>query len=122
MTAPRVVPLGDSAITIALGTARSSTLLSQVHAAARQVRNAAIQGVADVVPAYLALTVFYDPVRATFGEISESVTAILVNGEHPGEGDPPRHHVIPVRYDGMDLESVAEQTSLSLDQVIEAHL
>jgi KipI family sensor histidine kinase inhibitor len=122
MTAPRVVPLGDSAITIALGTERSSTLLSQVHAAARQVRNAAIHGVADVVPAYLALTVFYDPLHATFGEISESVTAILANGEHPGEGDPPRHHVIPVRYDGMDLESVAEQTSLSLDQVIEAHL
>ncbi|HSN26522.1 MAG TPA: carboxyltransferase domain-containing protein, partial [Kofleriaceae bacterium] len=35
--------------------------------------------------------------------------------------DPPREHVLHARYDGDDLARVAEQTGLSVAQVIERH-
>lgn len=121
MPMPRVFPLGDSAITVALGEVKSPGLLNAVHAAAAQIRNAGIDGVEDVVPAYLALTVFYDPLRTSFAEIAGKVSGTLTNTGHKIDRETPTHHVIPVSYTGVDLESVAAQTSLSPDQVIELH-
>ena len=43
----------------------------------------------------------------------------LVLGDDAGE--PPREHVLHATYDGADLEHVAEQTGLSVAQVIELH-
>lgn len=119
--AARVQPLGDSAITIELGTERSPELLREVHAAAAQIRLAGLDEIEDVVPAYLALSVFYDPLRSSFSEIAKQVLEILSAREFDSTTQDPAHHVIPVRYDGVDLESVAAATRLTTDQVIELH-
>ena len=118
---PRVRPLGDSAITIELGTDRSPELLREVHAAAAQIRHAGLDEVEDVVPAYLALSVFYDPLRSSFSEMAKRVLEILSSRDVSNATDPPVHHTIPVRYDGVDLESVAAATRLTADEVIEVH-
>ncbi|HEV7838253.1 MAG TPA: 5-oxoprolinase subunit PxpB [Gemmatimonadaceae bacterium] len=114
--------LGDSAVTIVFGTERSAKLLARIHAAARSLESAAIPHVEDVVPAYLALTVFYDSLHTTYDQIA---TTILDACAQPagGSGDaaPPRNHLIPVRYDGMDLDSVASATGLSTAEVIARH-
>ncbi|HEX6629013.1 MAG TPA: 5-oxoprolinase subunit PxpB [Gemmatimonadaceae bacterium] len=117
----RVQPLGDSAITIELGSERSPELLREVHAAAAQIRLAGLDEIEDVVPAYLALSVFYDPLRSSFSEIAERVLEILSARDSVSAAEDPRHHVIPVRYDGVDLESVAAATKLTAEQVIELH-
>ena len=121
MTAPRVTPLGDSAITIELGSVRSSELLRSVHSAAALLREAAIEDVEDVVPAYLAVTVFYNSMRSSFGDVSRRVTEVLAKGKSSRATEKSRHHIIRVRYDGMDLESVAAQTALTPNQVIQLH-
>ena len=121
MLTSRVVPLGDSALTIELGTERSPQLLKEVHAAAAQIRAAASDDVLDVVPAYLAVTVFYDPVRQSFSEMSKHILEILAMRASHALAEEPAHHVIPVHYDGVDLESVAAATSLSVDEVIQIH-
>ena len=119
--AARVHPLGDSAITIELGSDRSPELLREVHAAAAQIRLAGLDEIEDVVPAYLALSVFYDPLRSSFSEVAKRVLEILSAREFAGASEDPAHHVIPVRYNGVDLESVASATRLTADQVIELH-
>ena len=119
--AARVHPLGDSAITIELGSQRSPELLREVRAAALQIRRAGLEEIEDVVPAYLALSVFYNPLRSSFSEIAKRVLEILSAREFAGAAEDPVHHVLPVRYDGVDLESVAAATKLTTDQVIELH-
>jgi inhibitor of KinA len=114
--------LGDSAVTIVFGTERSPELLQRIQATARAVESARIAHVEDVVPAYLALTVFYDALQTTYGEMSATLLDACA-GAIPTTGDAvsSRHHVIPVRYDGMDLEAVATAIGLSPAEVIARH-
>ena len=126
MTAPppplRAHPLGDSAVTIAFGTERTAELLQRIQATARALEAARIPHVEDIVPAYLALTVFYDPLHATYGEMSakllEACAAATLSA---GLAMEPHHHVILVRYDGIDLDAVATATGLSPADVIARH-
>ena len=118
----RARPLGDSAVTISFGTERSVELLQLIQATARGLESARIPHVEDIVPAYLALTVFYDPLHATYAEMSALlVDACSVSNRPGGPAVESRHHVIPVHYDGMDLEAVATATSLSPAEVIARH-
>jgi inhibitor of KinA len=121
MRPARVTPLGDSAITIELGSERSPQLLRTVHAAAAVIRQAGMDDVEDVVPAYLAVSVFYNPLRITFKQLSDRVVELLSSTESEKTSEEARHHLIPVRYNGLDLDSVAEQTGLQRDDVIELH-
>jgi inhibitor of KinA len=118
----RAHPLGDSAVTIAFGSERSTALLARIHAAARSLEAAGIPYVEDVVPAYLAVTVFYDSLHTTYDEI---VITLLDACDQPARGardtSPPHHHVIPVHYDGMDLNAVAAATGLAVTDVINRH-
>ena len=118
----RAQPLGDSAVTIAFGTERSARLLKRIHAAARSLDAAKLPHVEDVVPAYLALTVFYDPLHTTYAEMANKLLEVCDRPSRvAGASDDPRDHLIPVHYDGMDLDSVAGATGLSVAQVIERH-
>jgi KipI family sensor histidine kinase inhibitor len=115
-------PLGDSAVMIAFGSERSATLLARIHAAARSLEAARIRYVQDVVPAYLGLTVFYDSLQTTYDEIAKTLLDVC---DRPARGAhdtaPPRQHVIPVHYDGMDLDAVATATGLAVTDVINRH-
>jgi len=119
---PQALPLGDSAVTIAFGTERSPELLQRIHSVARSLAAAQIPNVEDIVPAYLALTVFYDPLRASYKEMEALLVSFCEQASRPTESAiKPRQHVIPVRYDGIDLESVASATGLSSEEVIRRH-
>ncbi|HJQ53844.1 MAG TPA: 5-oxoprolinase subunit PxpB [Gemmatimonadaceae bacterium] len=118
---PRAHPLGDSAITISFGDERSPALLRRIHAAARAIRSARIPFVEDVVPAYLALSVFYDPLAATYEDAARLVVEKCATAPSESDDRKPREHIIPVRYDGLDLPAVAEATRLDIDQVIALH-
>ena len=114
-------PLGDSAITISFGDERSTQLLRRIHAAARAIRQAGISSVQDVVPAYLAVTVFYDPLATSYEEMARLLLDKCNPTPPENVGQHPREHVIPVRYDGMDLTSVAEATGLAVDDIVALH-
>lgn len=119
---PRALPLGDSAVTIAFGAERSPELLERIHSVARSLSAAQIPNVEDIVPAYLALTVFYDPLRASYKEMAERLLSFCEQTARPAASAiKAREHIIPVRYDGMDLESVAAATGLSTEEVIRRH-
>jgi len=111
----RAHPLGDSAVTIVFGAERSADLLNQIQAAARSLEAAAIPHVQDVVPAYLALTVFYDSLHTSYEEISATLIAAcdLATRTKTQTHTTPRVHRIPVRYNGVDLDAVAGATGLS---------
>jgi inhibitor of KinA len=114
-------PLGDSAVAIVFGTERSAPLLHRIHTAARALESARIPHVEDVVPAYLALTVFYDSLRISYREISGTLLAACDRGQDSAKAPTPRRHRIPVRYDGPDLDFIASSTGLSVDEIVKRH-
>ena len=118
----RALPLGDTAVTIAFGTQRSAELLQRIHSAARALAAARIPTVEDIVPAYLTLTVFYDPLHTAYQEIAQQLVSFCEQSHGSVKTRiPPQEHVIPVRYNGIDLASVASATGLSTDEVVRRH-
>jgi KipI family sensor histidine kinase inhibitor len=118
----RAHPLGDSAVAITFGAERSAELLERIHAAAHSLEEARIPYVESVVPAYLALTVFYDSLHTSYAETAgQLLDACERSAQHPREATSPRSHVIGVHYDGIDLNAVAAATELSVDEVIMRH-
>jgi KipI family sensor histidine kinase inhibitor len=114
-------PLGDSAVTISFGTERAPRLLARIHAAARSVAAAGIPFVEDMVPAYLALTVFYDARHTSYDEIAGQVLDACRRVSDLSRDQQSTTHVIPVTYDGADLELVTNSTGLSIEAVIARH-
>jgi KipI family sensor histidine kinase inhibitor len=108
-------------VAIVFGTERSPELLRRIHAAARALYAANILHVDDVVPTFLALTVFYDSVRTSYGEISTALLAACDRAADSSRTPRPRTHRIPVRYDGPDLDFIASSTGLSVDEVVARH-
>jgi KipI family sensor histidine kinase inhibitor len=89
---------------------------------ARSVEAAGIPHVEDVVPAYLALTVFYDSRHASYSEMAARVLDECERAARPAGGAAaPSAHLIQVRYDGQDLDAVAAATGLTVDEVIARH-
>jgi len=118
---PTCVPLGDQAITVSFGNTLASKTHQRVLSLQQQLESAAPPGLVDIVPAYTTLTAWYDPSRCTYEAIREHVLALTV--DEPGDLRPadPRKWIVPVRYNGPDLASVAERTGLTPEEVIARH-
>ena len=115
-------PLGDSAITMSVGEGISVELSDLVAARARAIAAERIAGVNDVVPSYASVTIHYDPSIIEYRELHGRLIDVIESEvAHPHADVSPMEHVIPIRYNGEDLDYVAEQTRLSRDEVIEVH-
>jgi inhibitor of KinA len=77
----------------------------------------------ECVPAFASLTIHYDPLRATFEELCWHVQSALDHLD-PTSALAKRVVEIPVCYEGefgADLEFVAQQHGLSIEEVIAIH-
>ncbi len=124
-----VSPLGDRAVLITLGVAIDEATHRRVRAVTARVSGARHAGVTDIVPAFVSVTVHYDPCAFASADASpfEAVTAWLqqtLAGVRPDELPAPRVVEIPVCYGGAfgpDLDDVARQHALSPEQVVHLH-
>lgn len=109
-----IEPLGDRALTIRLGDEMDLALATLARNVAARLR--LVPGVREAVPGYATVTAFYD---ADYASIRAAIEPIV----RAGTEDTPAgaEHVIPVRYDGPDLDDVAKRTGLTSSEVIERH-
>ena len=117
---PRVDPLGDRAVLLTFGEAIDPAVHARIAALARRLRLDPPAGVEDIVPSYTTLAAWFDPAHRRHDELA----AELLEREAAGglaAPEPVREWVIPVRYDGPDLEWVAAQTGLGRDEVVRRH-
>ena len=119
---PRLAPLGDGAVMLSLGDRVDRALNERVHQVAAAIRAAGLPWVHDVVPAYAAVAVHYDPLHTDYAA-AERAVAELARLALRGAVEPalPREHLVPVRYDGPDLTEVARRTGLTEAEVIARH-
>ena len=120
--APPVVALGEAAWTVALGDRVDAAIHERVTALAAAIEAARPPGVLEVVPAYAAVTVFFDPAAADAGALREQLARLAsTQTVRPSVVPSFRRFTIPVTYDGPDLDEVAARTGLSRDEVILRH-
>ncbi|MGH6718355.1 MAG: 5-oxoprolinase subunit PxpB [Alphaproteobacteria bacterium] len=123
---PRVLPLGDTALTIELGWARDRGTSALVLAFDERIRDAMaggrLPGVIECVPCFRSLTVHVDPLTTTPAEAAARLLPLVPRegvGHRPG-----RRWRLPACYDGdcaPDLADVAARTGLTPQDVIGLH-
>ncbi len=122
---PRVVPAGDSAILVELGSEIDPTVNDQIYSLASDIENTNINGVTELVPTYRSLLVNYDPMAIGFNEIYDVMNQIVENQSNRESADfEPVVIELPVVYggeDGPDIENVAGYAGISASEVIEIH-
>jgi KipI family sensor histidine kinase inhibitor len=133
---PSILPLSDAALLVQLEGAVDAVMLERVARCERAIAAAGVPGVVELVPAYAAVAVFYDPVavaaagreagqapRAPFAIVRDAVRAAL--GRAPDERVAARRTIeVPVIYGGgagPDLAALAEYAGLTEADVIARH-
>ncbi len=119
----RVVASSDTSIVIEFGDHIDRQLSDQVLAAHFAVDEAGISGVVELVPTFRSLMIHYDPLVTSANVLMGDLKPLLASQQKS-------HRVarlwdIPACYDGAaapDLESVAQATRMSTDEIIGLHM
>jgi KipI family sensor histidine kinase inhibitor len=120
---PKIVPLGDSAVLVQLGSEIDILTNQRIHALAALVNKSSLEGLIETVPAYVTLLVHYDPLNLSFVQVKDYLREKMAQ-IYDNESRKPNRVEIPVRYGGeygVDLESVARHCQLQMEDVIRIH-
>jgi inhibitor of KinA len=119
----RILPLGDSALTIEFGNKINAEINSRVVAFATMVVDQGWQGIHDVVPTYRSVTIHFDPLQWNSTELTKKLETLP--RPTPGQGELQGIlHEIPVLYGGEwgpDLDAVASFARLQPAEAIALH-
>ena len=120
---PRLLPSGDSAITVEFSRTIDDVANQRVLALDRTLAREPVAGVTETVPTYRSLLVHYDPVVIDFDGLSEKLVALA---QLPvSEAAKARRWRIPVVYGGehgIDLEDVAKTLNTTPDDIVARHV
>ena len=120
---PRILPSGDSAITVEFSRNIDDAANQRVLALDRTLADEPIAGVNETVPTYRSLRVHYNPVQIDFGSLGEKLLA-LAQLPVPAAAKARRWR-IPVVYGGehgVDLEDVAKTLKTTPDEIVARHV
>ena len=124
MSAPRIVPAGDSVLLVEFEERMDPVVSATAAAIADAIEAARIPGVRDVVPTYRSVAVYFDPLEADHAKLTRTLRALA---EHPTPArslDRGAPHEVPVCYGGNlgpDLPTVAALGGLTEADVIALH-
>lgn len=119
----RILPLGDSAITIEFGNEIDPLINAQAVSFAKTVGDQGWPGILDIVPTYRSVTVFYDPLQWSVPVLTKKLRTLPRPRPIKSESNGTIHE-IPVLYGGEwgpDLEEVAAFAGLRSGDAIALH-
>ena len=122
MRGPRLLPVGDAALSVEFGDAIDPVLSARVRGLDRALRRGAFAGFREAVPTYRALLVLYDPAVAGFAESCARLRPLAEAS--PGEEPAGERVVVPTRYggeDGPDLAELARRRGLTEAEAVAIH-
>lgn len=120
---PRLLPSGDSAITVEFSRNIDDAANQRVLALDRALANEPVSGVTETVPTYRSLLVHYDPEVIGFDTLGEKLAALAQRPVPPTAKT--RRWRIPVTYGGehgIDLEDVAKALKTTPDDIVARHV
>lgn len=116
-------PVADHAVLVGFGESITKLASTRLLALDRALANAHLPGLLECVPAYVNLLIEFDPLVTDHEQIRRSVERLLQGPVV--EQDDGCWHEVEICYEGSfgpDLAGVAQQTGLSIDEVINSHL
>ena len=122
-TFPSILPLGDSGLVVTFGDTISPTIHDQVMAFTESCSTESLRGVTDVVPTYVSVAIYFDPLVIEMTQLRERLSS-MVRTESFRTTVSSRNIEIPVLYGqdcGPDLQELADATDLSPEEVISLH-
>ena len=123
LSPPRLLPSGDSAITVEFSRKIDDEANRRVLALDRLMAKEPIAGVSETIPTYRSLLVHYDPVQIDFAALGEKLVELALRPVPAS--DKARLWRIPVAYGGeygVDLEDVAKTLKTTPDDIIARHV
>ena len=123
LSPPRLLPSGDSAITVEFSRTIDDAANRRVLALDRTLAREPISGVTETVPTYRSLLVHYDPTQIDFDTLSDKLAELGQQPVPPTENT--RRWRIPVVYGGehgIDLEDVAKTLGTTPDEIVARHI
>lgn len=117
---PLIKPVGAGALLIELGDRIDAQINARVIALDRALTAAAPKGLAETVPAYASLLLTFDPLITDGTALAAEVLHLAQT--QPAKTASEREHIVPVCYDGPDLDAAAKSAGLTVEQTIAAHL
>jgi KipI family sensor histidine kinase inhibitor len=123
LSPPRLLPSGDSAITVEFSRNIDDAANRRVLALDRVLAAEPVAGITETVPTYRSLLVHYDPVKIGFDQLGEKLLALAQ--KPPPAAAKTRHWRIPVVYGGehgIDLEDVAKALNTTPDDIVARHV
>lgn len=118
----RLLPAGDTALSVEFGQKVDRGLSGLVLALAQRLAEARIVGIVECVPTFRSLMIYYDPLLLPYAALAVRINELVQDlrvTETTG-----RSWRLPVCYDAgvaPDLADVATRTNLTPAQVIERH-
>ncbi|WP_026702951.1 5-oxoprolinase subunit PxpB [Salibacterium aidingense] len=119
----RINMLSDRALRVEFGTTISAQTNQWIRAFCWELEKKKYGGIKEWVPAYTAVTLYYDPANLSLQELEQLVYAACASIENDNM-PAPSSVTIPVCYGGEfgpDLEKVAEHNQLTVEQVVWLH-
>lgn len=123
LSPPRLLPSGDSAITVEFARNIDDAANQRVLTLDRALAETPVAGVTETVPTYRSLLVHYDPCKTDFETLGQQLLALS------GLPGPPTAKVrrwrVPVAYggeNGIDLEDVAKTLDTTPDDIVARHV
>jgi KipI family sensor histidine kinase inhibitor len=115
---------GDNAVILYLGDSASAAVAARVQAAAAAARRVLGADLVDLVPSYASLLVIYDALRTDHMSVIQRLHGIQEDLAAANASEGGREILLPVYYSaesGADLERLAQQCGLSVEEVIALH-
>lgn len=114
---------GDSAVTVQFENKISEDVNRRVTGLCNTIEAKGINGVIELVPTFVSLTVFYDCTIISSKRLKKKITTLINDGERSVKSKAIVWN-IPVCYDdefALDMENVCNHTSLEKEEVIRLH-
>jgi KipI family sensor histidine kinase inhibitor len=123
LSPPRILPSGDSAITVEFSRNIDDAANQRVLALDRTLSREPVSGVTETVPTYRSLLVHYDPVQIDFDTLGQKLASLAQLPVPPVTKT--RRWRIPVVYGGehgIDLEDVAKTLKTTANDIVARHV
>lgn len=122
MTCPRVLPLGEAALSVEFGDRIDAALNARVHALDAALAVSPLPGQMETVPSYRSLLVTFDPDRSDLTAARDRLAELALGA--PALGGATRRWRVPVVYGGAagpDLDAIAAHAGLAPEAYVERH-
>ena len=115
---------GENSLIVYFGSQPDAHIAAQVSQTAEHLRQSLGDLLIDLVPSYASLLVIYNPLQTDHYFVRAQIRSATQNLPEPSEQQQGKLVSLPVYYSlesGPDLQQLADNASLSVEQIIEIH-